>query len=70
MHGPAKQHRTWFTSSRSSPAGHCVEMAVQPGAVEVRDSKNRTAGTLRFTSESWREFVAAVRSGQFDRPPA
>lgn len=68
MPGFPNAGRTWFTSSKSSPAGHCVEVAIDPDAVLVRDSKNRAAGNLSFAGERWSEFVAAVRAGEFDRP--
>ncbi|MEU7982309.1 DUF397 domain-containing protein [Micromonospora sp. NPDC049081] len=51
----------WRTASRSSNnGGDCVEVADNlPGRVLVRDSKDRTGGTLSFTPDAWRAFVAA-----------
>lgn len=48
----------WFTSSRSTNNGDCVECAVLPDAVAVRDSKDRTGPTLIFTANQWTTFVA------------
>jgi hypothetical protein len=59
---------TWFKSSRSAAAGHCVEIAMEPAAVVVRDSKNETGPVLRFAIQDWTGFLAGVRSGEFDRP--
>ena len=60
--------RGWRKSSRSAAAGHCVEVAMSPLEVVVRDSKDRTGPVLRFGDASWRRFVAGVRDGEFDRP--
>ncbi|RZU74637.1 uncharacterized protein DUF397 [Micromonospora kangleipakensis] len=52
----------WRTSTRSSSnGGNCVEVADNlPGVVLVRDSKNRTGGTLSFTPAAWRAFVGGL----------
>ncbi|WBB47528.1 DUF397 domain-containing protein [Verrucosispora sp. WMMA2044] len=55
----------WRTATRSSNnGGDCVEVADNlPGRVLVRDSKDRTGGTLAFTPAAWRAFVTStVRS--------
>ncbi len=54
----------WRTATRSSNnGGDCVEVADNlPGRVLVRDSKNRDAGTLTFTPDAWRAFVATTPS--------
>ncbi|MGX4656509.1 DUF397 domain-containing protein [Micromonospora sp. SCSIO 07396] len=51
----------WRTASRSSNnGGDCVEVADNlPGRVLVRDSKDRAGGTLTFTLDAWRAFVAS-----------
>lgn len=59
----------WFKSSFSGPSGNaCVEIAVLPDAVAVRDSKDRGGPVLRFTAAEWRAFVAGVRAEEFDLP--
>ncbi|MDX3214965.1 DUF397 domain-containing protein [Streptomyces sp. ME01-24h] len=60
--------RMWFTSSHSnSEGGACVEVAFGPGAVLVRDSKDRAGARLAFTPAAWAEFVAyAVARGADD----
>jgi len=49
----------WRTSSRSNgTGGNCVEVADNlPGRVLVRDSKDRTGGTLTFSPTAWQTFV-------------
>jgi hypothetical protein len=55
----------WHISTRSA-TGACVEVRFETDAVLVRDSKARAAATLRFTPDSFRSFVAAVKAGDFD----
>ncbi|MFI7577191.1 DUF397 domain-containing protein [Micromonospora sp. NPDC049497] len=52
----------WRTSTRSSSnGGNCVEVADNlPGVVAVRDSKDRTGGTLTFPVTAWRSFLGHV----------
>jgi hypothetical protein len=58
----------WFTSSFSGGNGAgCVEVAFLPGAVAVRDTKDRTLPPHRYPAASWAEFLAAVRAGEFSR---
>jgi uncharacterized protein DUF397 len=59
----------WFTSSFSGGNGeNCVEVAFLPDAVAVRDTKDRSLPPHRHSASCWTEFLAAVRSGEFDRP--
>lgn len=52
----------WRKSSYSGDQGNCVEVADQNGnRVLVRDTKNRTDATLRFTPDAWRRFAAQVK---------
>ena len=56
----------WFTSSFSGGNGDsCVEVAFLPGAVAVRDTKDRTLAPHRYPAASWEEFLAGVRAGEF-----
>ncbi|MGW3492649.1 DUF397 domain-containing protein [Streptomyces sp. NPDC001020] len=49
---------TWFKSSYSSNDGpDCVEVAVAPTTVHVRDSKNKNGAQLAFTQDPWSEFL-------------
>jgi hypothetical protein len=56
----------WFKSSRSSGNGQCVEVAIQPDGVAVRDTKNREAGHLEFTPDEWNAFISGAKAGEFD----
>ncbi|MDV6010913.1 DUF397 domain-containing protein [Haloechinothrix sp. LS1_15] len=51
----------WRTSSYSSDAGHCVEVALTDHAVGVRDSKAPASGALVLPTRAWRGFLDALR---------
>ncbi|MEU0899764.1 DUF397 domain-containing protein [Streptomyces massasporeus] len=53
----------WFKSSYSSgtDGNSCVEIAIAPHTIHVRDSKHATQGPrLALTPEAWSEFLASV----------
>lgn len=58
---------TWRKSSRSNQGGVCVEVAVAPAVVGMRDSKDRDGAVLAFRDAAWTAFVAGVKGGEFDR---
>jgi hypothetical protein len=48
----------WFKSSYSSGAGgECVEVAVCPGTIHVRDSKDTNRPALTVEPTAWSAFV-------------
>ncbi|MFJ2776767.1 DUF397 domain-containing protein [Kitasatospora sp. NPDC087315] len=50
---------TWFKSSHSSTGGgECIEVAVTPATIHVRDSKDQTGPQLAFSPTAWADFVA------------
>ena len=55
----------WFKSSYSSgnDGNSCVELAVTPGTVHVRDSKNPFGPQLALTPESWTRFLPFASEG-------
>lgn len=63
-HGTGNPNKlSWFKSSYSgSGGGDCVEVAVAPGAVHVRDSKAAGDGpALRVGRDEWAAFVSLAR---------
>ena len=54
----------WRKSSYSTAENACVEVAIQPRAVAVRDSKNTSGPTLAFPISGWDAFRADLHSKQ------
>ncbi|MEG8277062.1 DUF397 domain-containing protein [Streptomyces sp. AHA2] len=53
---------TWFKSSYSSgtDGNSCVEIAIAPGTVQVRDSKHAQGDRLGLSAAAWAGFLAGV----------
>ncbi|MGJ7907258.1 DUF397 domain-containing protein [Actinopolyspora sp. H202] len=52
----------WFVSSYSGGNNNsCVEVRFTGHGTEVRDTKNRAAGTLAFGMNRWSAFLRALR---------
>jgi hypothetical protein len=62
----------WRKSSYSGGAdSDCVEVAGRPGAILVRDTKQRGDGPVhRFTSAEWRAFTTSIGAIRSTRPEA
>ncbi|MFE0330432.1 DUF397 domain-containing protein [Streptomyces sp. NPDC003753] len=55
----------WFKSSYSSgtDGNSCVEIAVAPATIHVRDSKNPSGPRLALTPTAWADFVMYASRG-------
>jgi uncharacterized protein DUF397 len=53
----------WFKSSYSATQNACVEVAMIPGVVGVRDTKDRDGGTLVFDGAAWASFLNHIKAG-------
>lgn len=56
-----------WRKSTYSGGGNCVEVAGEPTAVAVRDSKDPSVPPLTFGREEWAAFTGRVQRGQFNR---
>jgi Domain of unknown function (DUF397) len=63
---PESKRLRWRKSSFSSDSANCVEFAPVSECVSLRDSKDPDGPSLWFTVESWRDFIATVRTGELD----
>lgn len=67
MNEQSSRDRAWFKSSFSGASVNaCVEVALLPEEIAVRDSKDRQGPVLVFTPDEWRAFLAGVRADEFD----
>jgi len=54
--------QTWRTASYTgNGGGNCVEVGDGAGVIVVRDTKDRSGGTLAFSSEAWASFTASLK---------
>jgi Domain of unknown function (DUF397) len=53
----------WRKSTYSNGQANCVEVAGQPGAVAVRDTKDPHGPALAITQRNWRQFTRRVKAG-------
>ncbi|MEU6312244.1 DUF397 domain-containing protein [Streptomyces sp. NPDC047014] len=60
MSAPAPDSTRWFKSSHSAGVQDCLEVAVAPGTVFVRDSKRKTGPILELAPTGFAKLVAFV----------
>ncbi|MHB9859848.1 DUF397 domain-containing protein [Streptomyces sp. YIM S03343] len=52
---------SWFKSSYSDgEGGQCLEVALSPHTIHIRDSKNPTAPHLTLSPTTWSAFLAPM----------
>lgn len=57
----------WQKSSYSA-GDNCVEVAITPTTIYVRDSNNPTT-IQRYTHDEWNAFIQGVKAGEFNKAP-
>jgi hypothetical protein len=55
----------WRTSSYTQHGNDCVEIAVVPGVVGIRDSKDKTGAVLEFSRIELAALVGDIRVGKY-----
>lgn len=56
---------TWFKSSYSDgEGGDCLEVALTPGTVHVRDSKHPAGPHLTLSPTTWSAFLSQQLTGE------
>jgi len=59
----------WRHSSFSQGSDQtCVDVAISPSDVRVRDSKDPDGPVLRFSIVEWEIFLLGAANGEFDLP--
>jgi len=59
---------TWRKSSYSGGGGqNCVEVAVIPGAVAIRDSKDPDGPAHVVSPAAFRDLIARIKRGELNR---
>jgi hypothetical protein len=56
----------WRKATASTGNGQCVELAIIPAGIAVRDSKDPQGPMLHFTREELAAFLHGAKAGEFD----
>ena len=52
---------TWRVATHTGTNGNCIEVGGAARAILVRDTKDRTGGTLTFTAGAWQAFATSLK---------
>ncbi|TQM44005.1 DUF397 domain-containing protein [Pseudonocardia cypriaca] len=69
MPAPIPAGVVWRKSTFSGSSGNgdgCIEVAVIPGGIAVRDTKDRALPPHHHSAHAWGEFLAGIRAGEFE----
>ena len=60
-------HAQWRKSRHSGAGNACIELTeLTDGSRALRDSKDPSGPTLRFSPASWAAFTTRIHAGEFD----
>lgn len=56
---------SWRTGSKSGDGhgGNCVEVGAHRSSIAVRDTKNRSGGSLSIDTPEWSGLIASIKDG-------
>jgi hypothetical protein len=57
----------WHHAGRCE-SNQCVEVKIEDRTVSMRESRVPDGHQIVFTTDAWRDFLAAVKRGEFDLP--
>jgi hypothetical protein len=66
VHASAPGDLNWHVSSFCD-GGQCVGVARQGKSVLVANTSNPAGAISEFTADEWRQFLAGVKLGDFDK---
>lgn len=61
----ARTELSWRVAKRCE-SGACVRVATSNGMILLGDSKRTDDVTLNYTPHQWKNFIAAIKNGDFD----
>ena len=64
--GGDSKRASWVRSSYCHTSSCCVELMISDEQVHMRSSVTPERGVLSFSADSWTQFIAGVRAGEFD----
>ncbi len=68
MTEPEHANLSWRKSTASQDNTGCVEIAVRPEHIYVRNSRHTDGPVLAFLPHEWEAFVTGVHNGEFNLP--
>jgi Domain of unknown function (DUF397) len=65
---PEHASLSWRKSSVSAQGADCVEVAMGPDSVYLKNSRHSGGPVLQFLHREWIAFLAGVHNGEFELP--
>lgn len=68
MSEPDHASLSWRKSSASPDGSNCVEVAISPESVYLKNSRHSGGPVLQFLHREWAAFLSGVHNGEFELP--